>query len=72
MTKTGKPSNIGLQIIADRELQYAWMKGNVWRIKMLNVRVSVNPEKTSWTFKNISEIFHEIFQGKKFNEILHH
>jgi len=28
--------------------------------------VSVKPEKTSCNFWNISEIFHEIFQGKKF------
>ena len=28
--------------------------------------------KTSWIFLNISEIFHEIFKGKKFHEILHH
>jgi len=29
-------------------------------------------KKTSWNFWNISEIFHEIFQGKKNHEILRH
>ena len=32
-------------------------------------RVSAKPEKKH---REIFEIFHEIFQGKKFHEILHH
>jgi len=36
-------------------------------------RVSVKPEKKHrGIFFNISEIFHEIFQGRKFHEILRH
>jgi len=68
---------VGLQIGLASCSMHKWMKGNVWRIKNVK-RVSVKPEKTSWIFLNISEIFHEIFheifqvQGKTFHEILHH
>ena len=51
-------------------------QGNVWRIKNVK-RVSVKPEKNIVKFflnilETFHEIFHEIFQGKKNHEILHH
>jgi len=60
---------IGLDTISPRSQLGAatqpMTKGNVWRIKNVK-RVSVKPEKNIVKFFfNISEIFHEIFQGKK-------
>ena len=68
---------VGLQIIGLESCSmHKWMKGNVWRIKSVK-RVSVKPEKKHREFFfNIPEIFHkifhEIFQGKEFHEILHY
>jgi len=66
---------VGLQIGLGSCSMYKWMKSNVWQMKNIK-RVSVLPEKTSWSFWNISEtfheIFHEIFHAKKIHEILHH
>jgi len=58
---------VGLQIGLASCSMHKWMKGNVWHIKNVK-RVSVKPEKKHHEIFEIiiSEIFHEIFQGKKF------
>ena len=58
---------VGLQIGLGSCSMHKWMNGNVWRIKNVK-RVSVKPKK----HREIFEIFHEIFQGKKIHKLLYH